>query len=707
MEPRVIAGRYQLFERLGKGAMGVVYRAYDPVLDRNVAAKMMAADVGDDAPLRERFLKEARAAARLNHRHIVTIHELAEVDDEICIIMELLDGVDLTALISRPTPLPLAAKLTIIDQVLDGLHFAHEQGVVHRDIKPGNLHLTSAGVAKILDFGIARLLTGQMTGTRGVFGTPAYMSPEQALGQQIDRRTDLFAVGAVLYELLRGARPFQADSVPRVMALIVEAPHEPLGPEVPEVLSRLVDRLLSKDPAGRPETAAAARAELGRAMGTVAAATDTGHDARGDISEAVRETITARGTIALEPASPPVPRPMVPVDHRRPSNASGLTAFALQQGRTLRQKGDLGGAMRALRSVLEADPGNKEALSDLQRVEQELSGSEGESGVGTTLLRRYGAVVAVALLVGGAGLAAWWAVGSGGGTDDELDRQAAAVSPASVATAPTRTDGAGLDLSMRAPVDQSAGVPADTLGTRRPASEGPPPPPAAEPPGGISNRDGPGRGRLPPGGRGGPPAFGRGRAGVQGGAANAARERFDQLRRVAERQGLDDAAASELASIRNAAETASAAGNDDEAGEIYFRGLLLLEEMLPTPTDEAMPRRDARRDAGRAADDAGIRRVIDEYVSGIGRRDVTAVRRIRPTLSSFEQRLLDAVEPARVRFEGLQIQAGPENGTVTALRIIERTDVQPRRREDRVEMSLSRTAEGWQITDLRSALRPR
>ena len=227
MEPRIIANRYHLLDLLGKGAMGMVFRAYDSVLDRAVAIKMMVAGMVDDPRRRERFLKEARAAARLNHRHVVTIHELAEVDGEIYIVMELLDGVDLATLMSGSTALALEAKLSIIDQVLDGLHYAHEQGVVHRDIKPGNLHLTGAGVAKILDFGIARLLSAEMTGTLGVVGTPAYMAPEQALGKEVDRRADLFAVGAVMYELLKGARPFQADSIGRLMGLIAEAPHEP------------------------------------------------------------------------------------------------------------------------------------------------------------------------------------------------------------------------------------------------------------------------------------------------------------------------------------------------------------------------------------------------------------------------------------------------------------------------------------------------
>ena len=200
--------------------------------------------------------------------------------------------------------------------MLDGLHYAHEQGVVHRDIKPGNLHLTSAGVAKILDFGIARLVTAQTTGTRGLVGTPAYMSPEQALGHAVDRRTDLFALGSVVYELLSGARPFQADSIGRLMTLITEVAHPPLGPEVPERVARFVDRLLSKDPDDRPETAAAAREALADVMpsGTSSAGDQ---DPTLDISEIVRQTVTARRTVVPDSAPTIEARPAAGAGQRR------------------------------------------------------------------------------------------------------------------------------------------------------------------------------------------------------------------------------------------------------------------------------------------------------------------------------------------------------------------------------------------------------
>ena len=695
MELRVIADRYRLVERLGKGAMGVVYSAHDPVLDRTVAVKMMAADLGDDARLRARFLKEARAAARLNHRHVVTIHELVEDDGDICIIMELLDGVDLTALISRPSQLQLASKLTIIDQVLDGLHYAHEQGVVHRDIKPGNLHLTSAGVAKILDFGIARLVTAQTTGTRGLVGTPAYMSPEQALGHAVDRRTDLFALGSVVYELLSGARPFQADSIDRLMTLITEVAHPPLGPEVPERVARFVDRLLSKDPDDRPETAAAAREALADVMpsGTSSAGDQ---DPTLDISEIVRQTVTARRTVVPDSAPTIEARPAAGAGRRRASS-SGLTSFALQQGRTLREQGDLGGAMRALRSVLEADPGNAEALSELQLVEQELSGSGAQTGVGGGSAAPAGwrSPTAVACVVVAVGLMGWWFAGLGLETDGEPAPQAALASRSSGPSA--------------APTGEPPG-PVPSTPDGRPDEPGariePGPPPAEQPPPEAlapSARQGPPPAAVqpdpvprppPPGG----PPFGRGRGGVRGGRAGA-RDRFEQLRRAADRQELDRAVSTQLATIRRDAEAAVAAGNVTEAGEIYLRGIQLLEEALPP--GRRPPRRDPPPVTGGAGENA-IRRVIDEYAGALERRDAAAVRGIRPRLSAYEQRLLGAAAPPVVRFEEFEIEAGAGTATVIARWVVERTDVQPRRQESRVQVSLRRNGARWRITDVRA-----
>jgi serine/threonine-protein kinase len=258
IDQQLFDGRYTIKGRLGRGAMGVVYHAYDARLDRDVAIKRMAAELDDDPQLRQRFSQEARSAARLNHRNIITIYELHESDNNLYIVMELLEGVDLATLLRRKTPLPLEAKLNLMAQVCEGLEYAHAKGIIHRDIKPANLHVSVAGVVTILDFGIARLMASRMTSTGGLIGTPDYMSPEQVMAGPLDARSDLFAVGAVMYELLSGAKPFEADSVTALLLKIARDPHVPLrqrAPHLPAAAIQIVERLLAKDPGDRLATA--------------------------------------------------------------------------------------------------------------------------------------------------------------------------------------------------------------------------------------------------------------------------------------------------------------------------------------------------------------------------------------------------------------------------------------------------------------------
>lgn len=300
----IIGGRYRVVQRLGKGAMGVVYKAHDPVLDRFVAIKKTLADLGDQRQ-RERFLVEARAAARLSHRNIVTVHEFAEIDGDVYIVMEFLPGVDLATLIRRQTPLSLAVKLNMLAQVCDGLDYAHRQGVVHRDIKPANLYLSDEGVVKILDFSIARLGPSKMTASGVIMGTPQYMAPEQFENSRVDARADLYAVGAVAYELLSGSTPFEADSLPSLLLKIGSERPAPLRektPDLPGALATLVDTLLAKTPDERPASAAVVRDELRRI-------------ARPMLSEGEAETIiagVARATVRVAPqaedaVAPPIP----------------------------------------------------------------------------------------------------------------------------------------------------------------------------------------------------------------------------------------------------------------------------------------------------------------------------------------------------------------------------------------------------------------
>jgi eukaryotic-like serine/threonine-protein kinase len=263
----VIGGRYQILAPLGKGGMGIVFKAYDPVLDRTVALKKMVASVIDSDERRKRFYIEARAAARLNHPNIVTIHELEEHAGDIYIVMELLEGVSLAAFLQHRVPMSLAGYLTILAQVASGLHYAHSRAIVHRDIKPPNLVMTTHGVVKILDFGIAQLASGEITTKGALLGTPHYMAPEQARGERIDARADLFALGAVGYELVTGVKPFTADSIAALLIKITDTPHTPVREAVPDAspaLADLIDRLLSKDRVHRPTSGAELHASLER-----------------------------------------------------------------------------------------------------------------------------------------------------------------------------------------------------------------------------------------------------------------------------------------------------------------------------------------------------------------------------------------------------------------------------------------------------------
>ena len=259
-------GKFEIVEELGRGGMGVVYKAVDPGIERTVALKVLPPSHTQDAELRERFLREARAAGRLQHPNIVVIHEIGEDQGNLYIAMEYLEGETLAERIARERGRgDVASALEVMAQVGRGLNYAHERGVVHRDIKPANILVTREGTAKILDFGIARAGDKRMTKTGQVMGTIYYMSPEQINGQQLDGRSDIFSAGIVLYELLTGDVPFDEESTGATMMKILTAPAPPLGeraPMSPPVLEEIVARALAKQPAERYPNAAEFAAAL-------------------------------------------------------------------------------------------------------------------------------------------------------------------------------------------------------------------------------------------------------------------------------------------------------------------------------------------------------------------------------------------------------------------------------------------------------------
>jgi len=250
MAPKKI-GRYKIEGLLGQGTMGVVFKAYDPALERHAAIKVMNTGVEVDDELRARFFREARSAAKLSHPNIISIYELGENRKRPFIAMEYVEGEDLKAIIKNRAFIPLKEKLRWVSHICEGLDYAHRHGVIHRDIKPGNVFITKDGKLKILDFGLARLASSEMTRSGMLLGSPYYMSPEQVKGSHdIDGRSDLFSVGVVLYELISYRRPFEADTPTSVCFQIVSESHHPISLVLPGCtaeLEQIINRALSKD----------------------------------------------------------------------------------------------------------------------------------------------------------------------------------------------------------------------------------------------------------------------------------------------------------------------------------------------------------------------------------------------------------------------------------------------------------------------------
>jgi len=251
-------GRYEIIKELGRGAMGVVYEAKDPLIDRLVAIKTI--NLQDLKPEEKqeyeaRFYQEARAAGRLNHPNIVTIHDLGESGGMAYIAMELLEGCELQNLLKGGQRLPLEEALNIAIQVATGLAYAHEHGIVHRDIKPSNIMVQKGNQVKIADFGIARMTASLLsTETGKVLGSPLYMSPEQVTNRPLDSRSDIFSAGTMLFQMLTGQLPFSGDNAHSVMYQIVhEEAQKPgsLNPEVPDKLDSIVAKCLAKKPDDR------------------------------------------------------------------------------------------------------------------------------------------------------------------------------------------------------------------------------------------------------------------------------------------------------------------------------------------------------------------------------------------------------------------------------------------------------------------------
>jgi serine/threonine-protein kinase len=333
-------GKFENLVELGHGAMGTVYRAHDPILDRPVALKTVAPALLTSSEALARFRREARAAARLTHPNIVTIYEIGDVSGTHYIAMELVEGTDLGHAMSPPDRFVLEQKVRMVVDICRGLHFAHRMGVVHRDVKPANIRLTHDGTIKILDFGIARRTGGEntdpnLTQAGVVLGTPSYLSPELLQGGKVDHRADMWAVGVILYEMVSGKRPFEAPTITSLMTKILTAPPPPLDAKalrLPNGLAAVTMRALDKDPEKRFP----------------------------DLDDMAKALLASIGAAA------PKEQPLDPLVRKRAYEAN----FA--EARRMLAEEDLTGALQAARRAQALDPARTGIVSLIKVIEERL-----------------------------------------------------------------------------------------------------------------------------------------------------------------------------------------------------------------------------------------------------------------------------------------------------------------------------------------------
>jgi serine/threonine-protein kinase len=386
LEPGTLVGRYQIERRLGRGGMGTLYVAKDPVLARSVALKLFLGDI-DSADYRERFAREARAVAALNHPNIVTVHDYGEFAAQPFIVMELIDGHTLADLNASAASIPLGERLRWIEELCAGVAFVHRQGIIHRDIKPSNAMIDRTGRLKLLDFGIARVGSTPSASVTGPLGSPGYMAPEQISGGSIDHRADIFAIGAVSYELLASVPAFGGAPFEQIHKILNAEP-PPLSvieANLPADLSEAIMRALAKNAASRfpdAESLGAIVSSIRRRLEVDNQETDAGLAPReldrGLAPTVVRPRAAPRGRERLSAedggAAPPgTPRPGRETWSRR--RAERIAAI-LQEAKTCLESGQLEQARDACEQALTIDETHQEGLALYERVKAALANRE-------------------------------------------------------------------------------------------------------------------------------------------------------------------------------------------------------------------------------------------------------------------------------------------------------------------------------------------
>jgi serine/threonine-protein kinase len=360
-------GRYQIVDRLGEGGMGVLYLASDPLLQRTVAIKVLSVQSDE---LRERFAREARSAASLKHNHIVTIYDVGDDGGHPFLAMEYLDGETMAEVIRRRAPLGIVRKLQLLLQLCDGLGYAHRTGIIHRDIKPANLMITSEGVLKILDFGLARLTTettsAGLTRVGVLIGTPHYMSPEQIQGGFVDQRSDIFAVGLVAYEFLAYKKAYPGDAPHVVLDKILHSQPQPLSELRPELEPRLtaaVNKAIQKNPDHRYDTLAALALDLTRIRDHLIAQDATVRVDRVSIPEGTSPRPTGR-----DPRTPSAGSPNIPNYQAIAQRRSAQIAQHLARAQEFFDAQDYQAAIDQCEQAAVLDPDDSRVIEVLQRA---------------------------------------------------------------------------------------------------------------------------------------------------------------------------------------------------------------------------------------------------------------------------------------------------------------------------------------------------
>ena len=390
LQPGSQIGRYEIQRRLGRGGMGTVYVAHDPVLGRMVAVKVFATDL-DLPDAAQRFTREARSAAALNHSNIVTVHDYGDVDSQPFIVMEYVQGETLADIIRRKAPVALTEKLRWIEELCAGASYAHRSGVLHRDIKPTNLMINRGGQLKILDFGIARMMGTLSPKATALVGTPGYMAPEQILGEGLDHRADLFSIGVVCYELLTYTEAFPGETLPTITHRILTqepAPMRNLVPELHPELVAIVERSLRKNPAERFDDVEALRIAVARvrrqleneapwdalAPTIIVERPGAGGGKRGTGSQ--RQVVT--DAVAVGQLTPPPESQRIDRDALARRRTEQIEAH-LARSRTLVDTGELEAALQACAEALTLEETHPGALELEQSIEALMAARRAEA----------------------------------------------------------------------------------------------------------------------------------------------------------------------------------------------------------------------------------------------------------------------------------------------------------------------------------------